>query len=433
MKNLNFKINNIGSINNADLDLGKINIISGVNGSGKTTSSKILYSYLVSNTSEGIDFHNRYIVNLFDKLLRFLHINIEPKIEDKLNDENNNDIFRKLRYIAEIFRNYYFFDDFDEIYMILEEIENEVEKKLNSKRFNALFNNLKNNLSMVENTNKRINFIFHKLLNNEFNEDFNFNDSSYLIFNDNKFSFPLNESNTNGNFNNFHVNDIFYIETPYILDFNNKKPINNRNSDLLFHQESLINNLYSSNSNKSDELYFDIPNINENTLKKINNIINGNIYYDDEQRSFIYTSDIGYQCNIKNTAAGIKTIGILQRLLSNELDTNSFIIMDEPEVHLHPSWQLKLAEIIVLLSCENNINFYINSHSPQFIEAIEVYSRKYGLENDTNFYFTKIHENSYQYDFIKVEKQNLHLLYKDLSGSYSIIDELSGKFLADDF
>ncbi|RBQ24631.1 hypothetical protein ALNOE001_00580 [Candidatus Methanobinarius endosymbioticus] len=76
-------------------------------------------------------------------------------------------------------------------------------------------------------------------------------------------------------------------------------------------------------------------------------------------------------------------------LIKNNLDTNSLIIMDEPEVHLHPEWQIELAKIIVLLSKEANMIFYINSHSSQFIESIEAYSKYYGLKNETNFYITE--------------------------------------------
>ena len=115
-------------------------------------------------------------------------------------------------------------------------------------------------------------------------------------------------------------------------------------------------------------------------------------------------------------------MGILDSILNTGLDTNSFIIMDEPEVHLHPSWQMKLAEIIVILSKHDNINFYINSHSPQFIEAIEVFSEKYGLKDNTNFFITK--ENGKKFDFIKIDRNHLKALYRDLSGSYTKIAKI---------
>ena len=117
-------------------------------------------------------------------------------------------------------------------------------------------------------------------------------------------------------------------------------------------------------------------------------------------------------------------------LENRKLKENSYLIMDEPEVHLHPEWQVKLAEILVLLVKDLNVNLFINSHSPQFIEAIEVYSIKYGLKNETNFYLTQKDENSEKYNVEKIEYDNLYELYSNLGDSYDIIDEVRGKNIA---
>lgn len=45
-------INNFGPINNARIELKKLNVIAGINGSGKSTSSKLLYCFLTSNSDE---------------------------------------------------------------------------------------------------------------------------------------------------------------------------------------------------------------------------------------------------------------------------------------------------------------------------------------------------------------------------------------------
>ena len=85
----------------------------------------------------------------------------------------------------------------------------------------------------------------------------------------------------------------------------------------------------------------------------------------------------------------IKQFGLLQILLkNNKLKKGCFLILDEIEAHIHPEWQVKLAELIVLLVKKLNIFVYINSHSSAFIEAIEAYSLKYCLKDDTNFYLT---------------------------------------------
>ena len=33
--------------------------------------------------------------------------------------------------------------------------------------------------------------------------------------------------------------------------------------------------------------------------------------------------------------------------------------MDEPEVHLHPEWQVKLAEILTLMVKDLNVNLFV--------------------------------------------------------------------------
>lgn len=79
---------------------------------------------------------------------------------------------------------------------------------------------------------------------------------------------------------------------------------------------------------------------------------------------------------------GLKTFIIIKTLLeTGALRENGVLILDEPEIHLHPKWQLLFAEIIVLLHKEFGMYTLINTHSPYFIEAIEVYSKKYGISN----------------------------------------------------
>ena len=100
-------------------------------------------------------------------------------------------------------------------------------------------------------------------------------------------------------------------------------------------------------------------------------------------------------------------------LNNNELTKNSFLILDEPEINLHPELQVKLAEILVLLVKELNIYLYINSHSPQFIEALEVFSVKYGLIDESKFYLSKKLDNN-KVTFEEVGYDNLASLYDNL-------------------
>lgn len=49
-----------------------------------------------------------------------------------------------------------------------------------------------------------------------------------------------------------------------------------------------------------------------------------------------------------NVASGIKTFGIIQLLLdADEINPGKMLIIDEPENHLHPKWQIDCAQLIV--------------------------------------------------------------------------------------
>lgn len=91
--------------------------------------------------------------------------------------------------------------------------------------------------------------------------------------------------------------------------------------------------------------------------------------------------------NIINYSSGMKTFYLIKDLLEKGvIRENGTLILDEPEVHLHPEWQLKFAEIIILLQKEFDLHVLINSHSPYLVEAIDVYSKKYDTFNNLKYY-----------------------------------------------
>ena len=128
-------------------------------------------------------------------------------------------------------------------------------------------------------------------------------------------------------------------------------------------------------------------------------------------------------------SSGIKEIGIIQILLQNDkLKENSFLIIDEPESSLHPEWEIKYAEILVLLAKKLNIHIYLNSHSAMFIEAISLYSQYYDMLNETNFYLTEKQDNG-KYNFKKINPKNMGEVYENLTRPYDELDKLKAKIL----
>ena len=110
---------------------------------------------------------------------------------------------------------------------------------------------------------------------------------------------------------------------------------------------------------------------------------NGNFFY------YKYLHKRALKIEMLNTAYGIKSFAILQLLNKNKFfNHKTLLVLDEPEIHLHPKWQLKMAEVIVQL-CKSGIKVLVNSHSPYMIEALQRYAKKSLPQSSINFYIAE--------------------------------------------
>ena len=76
------------------------------------------------------------------------------------------------------------------------------------------------------------------------------------------------------------------------------------------------------------------------------------------------------------TAMGIINLGILALLIERKvLDEDTFIFIDEPEAHLHPAWQIIMAETLFELS-RQGVNVVIATHSIDILKWLEVRIKK---------------------------------------------------------
>lgn len=158
------------------------------------------------------------------------------------------------------------------------------------------------------------------------------------------------------------------FSTKFLNEFLNKIDLKlDHNAHLMEQLRDERNNTYTLRAKITDRLNLVFNEINH-ILKT--DIVNSSEDEEDEKK-----------LNIINYSSGMKTFYLIKSLLENGvIRENGTLILDEPEVHLHPEWQLKFAEIIVLLQKEFGLHILINSHSPYLVEAIDIFSKK----NDTN-------------------------------------------------
>ena len=187
----------------------------------------------------------------------------------------------------------------------------------------------------------------------------------------------------------FHLGtSAIYLDDPFAIDepMGFRRPIR---ESAVGHRESLQQLLSEQNGNQSifDEI------VVSDKLSAVEGIVNRVCAGDVVQRGY----RLGYvepgaaaPLQAKNLSAGMKTFAIMKRLLKNgSIRENGTIILDEPEVHLHPEWQLVFAELIVLLQKNFGMHILLTTHSPYFLNAIEVYSSKYGVDKQCRYYLAK--------------------------------------------
>ncbi|NDO50969.1 ATP-binding protein [Lachnospiraceae bacterium MD335] len=191
--------------------------------------------------------------------------------------------------------------------------------------------------------------------------------------------------------------EAIYIDDPFVLDDMNLRMLQWRLS-YADHRIQLEHKLAFNQSAASvvDELV--VEKKFEKIYEMLSSVCSGTIVKQKNRRVGYRLKNSLKTLSIKNLSTGLKTFAILKTLLSNGAITdNGTIILDEPEIHLHPEWQLRFAELIVLLYKEFHMHILLNTHSPYFLRAIEVYAAKYGVSDICRYYLAEVNEEGSAY------------------------------------
>lgn len=191
-----------------------------------------------------------------------------------------------------------------------------------------------------------------------------------------------------------------YLDDPFVLDELELKSQGlfgeqMQYSDSVTHRGHLKNLLKAETTSQNVETAMKQI-VADTKLKKILTKINSVCDFDMKKAddaladSFVFLEGT-HQLSAENISTGLKTFIILKRLLyTGYLEENGLLILDEPEVHLHPQWQILFTEIIVLLQKEFGMHILLTTHSPYFLRAIEVYSAKYQIADKCKYYLADI-------------------------------------------
>lgn len=413
---MKFELSNINKIKHASVEVGGLTVIAGINDSGKSTVGKTLFCTIKAITNgEGdlTEYKTRIIRDYVERIYRRYHL-------AGLSTEVLKSTFFPPRFMEEI-RPYIEKDFWDvssfeaflnEKLSLIEKLQLPESRKKDTLNY---LHEISHIILQANNTTDLLKEAFNKAINSEFMGNIcteNTGQSSIILSDDTTISnLTLKDNMVADLYKNpdayLSLDDITFLETPLYLQLNDflsrgrslfdviKGNKMNRFAPIIpYHIKDLINKLelskYSSPSSFSKEW-------------NIESIIGGRFKYDKQIKDFCFsTTKNGSKINLQtiNVASGIKTFGIIQLLLeADELNSGKMLVIDEPENHLHPQWQIECAHLIVNLVKEG-IPVMVSSHSPYFIQGIRYYADMEEINDLVKYYLA---ENDKESDLSIIE------------------------------
>lgn len=422
-------MDNIGKIKHAELDFHGITVVAGNNNTGKSTIGKTLYG--IFNSLRNLDAKVEYERNnekyeaLTDTIANwtfgskgrsyklpytfFLHDDVVLDFNDRKSVEAE---------VKEVFnRTHVTVKDEDALFSELWQKIDEVDKVksediisiLIERKFLPVFNGQVNSL-FAKDSGKIVADIQNKQV--------------VISFKDNKVAdkqVPLRI-----------VNKAIFIQDPNIVNSldrgktyfdDNPEAVESVDDYLLYlltHDNKQSAVAEAQARRKLQEVYALLENVIPGQLTKDSN---GNFIYDEK--------GFDESLNLANLSTGLKSFTLLYMLLNRgALTDKDVLILDEPEVHLHPEWQLKYAELVVLLEKVFHLTILLTTHSPYFLRAIEMFSRKYGLTKDCDYYLATLNDNG-NAEFQHVN-DDIESIYKEMAEPFEVLNDIDDNFHGDE-
>ncbi|GMO66663.1 MAG: AAA family ATPase [Rickettsiales bacterium] len=429
---MELQLKNIGKVKEAKVKIGGLTVIAGVNDTGKSTIGKVMFCILMSAKYYDRWYkrrNNKKIKKIIDSFEKdfdlFCYNNNTKYVFDEIKKNKNN--VKKIHSYVEWCENNNIDDNLKNTLNELKEIKKEITEKD----------------KFEEDINEVLNSCFAYYINNSVHKDegkIKFidkgNELELLVDINNKVNVLKMD-----NIKKMYLQDVIFIDNPLILDYGkrlNKKYKKNTKIAKNVIEYDLLNKLerikeltpMEINENK-EKLKKIEKTIKEMTNDKDFKMINYNeVSFNKEKKDFQFkVEEYSDELDISNMASGGKTFSMLNLLIQCGIIANNkyLIILDEPENHLHPEWQVKYAKIIIFLIKYWNCNFIINSHSPYFIQGLKYYGNRFDITDKMNFYFAKSLE-----ELTDKEKKEFNII--EIKKNYSLIkkidtlDEVFSKF-----
>jgi predicted ATP-dependent endonuclease of OLD family len=420
------KIKGIGKIQDSTIEMKGITVIAGENNTGKSTYGKVLYCMFNAFQNTKAAIHDERLNDIRRIVYNFSSNKYRPYIAEQL--------FRKIiREIDHLNSGEFSEGDIQKIIMYIISEQSLFKTDKEESVANDLIESIK--LSMIIDDNEIQKTVVNRYFTDEFEGQVNHvnrprsTGNISLVIQGKNIDVFIESNECKKFIDNVGIrHNAIYMDTPFVMD-----DISRHYRRILPYPRSSTNSNYQTNHRKSlhyrlskehsDNTVIEEVIINQkitNILSNIHSVTKGEFKRDKENLMFL-ENGLKKPVPLSNVSAGIKAFLVIKRLLElGEIKERNILILDEPEIHLHPAWQLQFAEILVLLQKEFNLTILLATHSPYFLNAIEVYGEKYNIKEYINFYLT---ENQGDISTIQDVTNNLDTIYKLLAGPFQKLED----------
>lgn len=397
-------LKNVGILQEADIMLNGLTVISGLNNTGKSTVGKTLFSVFHGIQSYKLDFPKaavRYLAADFLELLIATGKSQKTRNGTIVQDGTS---FHGIVYPYQTALDYGIKGIEEYVNRDFTYVSDERKQFVNER-----IATLKDRLQQIKSPDFEFDVLsntvmetFRKELGRTPKNVFSNANGTVKIFTDNIHDILLSLTDNNlilheNCFRQLKINPVFsevnYIETPFLIDdmdrFHNI--IDDHAPVITNHKETMLYKMVVPKSGEDViEAAFRKKRM-EILSEEIVKVLPGSIEY---KKRFVYHYG-GHEFDLSTLATGMKSYAILQLLLQNGyLPEKSLLIIDEPEIHLHPAWQLLYAEMLVLMVKKLNIYLVIATHSPYFLQAINIFQERHELGDKVHFYLAESYGTS---------------------------------------
>lgn len=130
------------------------------------------------------------------------------------------------------------------------------------------------------------------------------------------------------------------------------------------------------------------------------------------------TAPVKEPIHLANASMGSKAMMLVRYLFEeSKLHDGDFLILDEPEIHLHPHWQITYARFIVTMAKQFGVRMLIATHSPYFLQALVDYSRLYGFGEQTSVYSSTIQQDE-TISFDREDAAGIARVFEDMAAPF---------------